>query len=61
VQTVRRREKTLAFAGIQIYPGKKAKGGNISKLFVTALLPVSHDDCSVNLVLRKYYSLEYLL
>jgi hypothetical protein len=41
VQTVRRREKTLAFDGTLIYPGKKTKGGNIKKLLITSLLPVT--------------------
>jgi len=36
-----KRKKTLAFAGTQIYPGKKAKVGNIKKLLITSLLPVS--------------------
>jgi hypothetical protein len=37
----REREKILAFVGIQIYPGKRAKGGNMKKLLITSLLPVS--------------------
>jgi len=35
------KRKTPRFAGIQIYPAKKAKGGNIKKLLITSQLPVS--------------------